>query len=122
MRNYINTTIFWGIFYMFSICFLLNINDIYKGVIALIFMKQLRIIPVSGNEHFDINISGNAPQMIEDNLMHIVSEWLDKQGSTVYFTGKGPSPFSTIKGKKRKALLLKLKIVRGLQPAHPDYK
>jgi len=63
---------------MFSICFLLNINDIYKGVIALIFMKQLRIIPVSGNEHFDI--------------------------------------------KKRKALLLKLKIVRGLQPAHPDYK
>jgi hypothetical protein len=79
-------------------------------------MKKLRVIV--NNEHFDINIIGNAPGMIEDNLIFIVKEWVYKQGSTIYFTGKGPN----IKGRKRKALLLKLKVTRGLQPGHPDYK
>jgi hypothetical protein len=73
-------------------------------------VKKLRII--TGKEHFDISITGNAPGMVEFWVEEAARKWLDKQGSTFYFTG----------AKKRKALLLKLKITRGLQPGHPDYK
>jgi len=73
-------------------------------------MTNYRQIEIDG-ETFDIAITGNAPEFINEGVKQAAIMWLDKQGSTVYFTGEGPG----IKGKKRKILLLKLKITRSMQ-------
>jgi len=67
-----------------------------------------KTIAYEDGEKFDITITGNAPFYIEKNIEHIVEEWINKQGSSVYFTGIGPG----IKGKKVKKLILKLKVTR----------